>query len=78
MEHLHGLVLARQPVGDLPRTVGRAVVHHEHRVIGRNRRELRQHRVDDRLEVRGLVVGREHKPGGRHGPRTLDREMKIA
>ena len=53
------LVPGREPLGDLPGAVGRVVVDDQHPARGRH---LGQDRLDDRLDIRRLVVGREHEP----------------
>ena len=53
---------AREPVGDLAGAVGRGVVDDQHAPLGR---QLLADARDDRLEVVGLVVGRQDEPDGR-------------
>ncbi len=60
MEHLHPVVLDRETIGELAGAVGRAVVDDEHaEAVGRRAREHLSRGEDDRLDVLGLVVGRE-------------------
>jgi hypothetical protein len=63
VEDAHGVVLLGEPVGDLARAVGRAVVHHEDRVFAAGRGELLERRAHDGVDVLGLVVRRQDEPG---------------
>ena len=65
VQHPHGLVLAGEPVRDLAGPVRGAVVHHEDRVRAPGCVELLERGAHDRLEVLGLVVGRQDEPGSR-------------
>ena len=64
MQHMHPLVLGGQPIGDLAGAVGRAVVDDQHVEAARApaRREHLARGGDDRLDVLGLVVGRQYQP----------------
>jgi hypothetical protein len=67
VKHLDVRDLGRHAVGDLARSVGRAVVDHDHAVLEAGGGEVRQRCPHDRLQVLGLVVGRQHEPGAGHG-----------
>ena len=71
-----------EPVGDLAGAVGRAVVDHEHAVVGAEHLAERAHH---RLEVLALVVGRQADGGPGHGPyhrrrwrQTLPKNADVA
>jgi hypothetical protein len=64
VEDVDVLVPRRQSVGDRAGPVGRAVVDDQHLGV---RRQLRAGGLDQRLHVLGLVVGRQHQPGGARG-----------
>jgi hypothetical protein len=63
VKHAHLRELGRQPVRYRAGAVRRAVVHDEDGVIQPGRGELRQRGAHDRLDVLGLVVGRQDEPG---------------
>ncbi len=64
VQDLHVRVVLRQPVGELSGPVGRGVVHHQDRVVGRRAGQRGPHGAHERLEVVSLVVGRQDDPHG--------------
>jgi hypothetical protein len=64
------VVLPREPVGDLARPVGRAVVDDQD---SPRLREPIADRRDEALDVLGLVVGRQHDPDARVGGGSFSR-----
>jgi hypothetical protein len=67
VEHADALDLPGQAIGDLTGAVGRVVVHDQDRVLEPGALQLRQGGPNERLDVLGLVVGREDEPGSGQG-----------
>ena len=72
VQHLDGVELAGEAVGDAAGPVGRVVVDDEDAMrLRRGALEHDQRGAHDRLEVLGLVVGGEDEPGvSGHRPRV--------
>ena len=77
VQDLDVVVRRRQPVGDLAGAVGRRVVDDED---APRSRQVLAHRADDRLQVVGLVVGRQDQPDGpsRRSPAQSRRGTKVS